>query len=255
MATAQTLTVVDIPGIHHLPTAKDFADSRDVCNVLPQPEDQPEISNPTLKKLGELFVRHDAYDTFGIHLLHTHFQVPKGNVLYGIQVQVSGISESCWTKPIPANELATKPIHSHVFHLQPNGTFMPYEFQEGEVPYKAAKVSGAFFQELAEFLQLNNLAGLIALQLLDGPRDRTNTELLVGPQSTLMMNTKDILGLEPARITTGWFFQVGEDGIISCKGGDVYAPKKNAHAVFQDSKPLPTLEALKAALLQEGIIA
>lgn len=69
-----------------------------------------------------------------------------------------------------------------------------------------------------------------------------------------MMDTKDILGFEPAQITTGWSFQVGEDGVISCKGNDVYAAKKDTHAVFQDSKPL-TLEALKAALLQEGIIA
>ncbi|KAK0629984.1 hypothetical protein B0T17DRAFT_506495 [Bombardia bombarda] len=255
MATAQTLAAVDIPGIHHSPTVEDFADSRNVSNNLPQPEDQPELSDTTLKNLGELFVRHDAHGTFGIHLLHAHFQVPEGNVLYGIQVQVSGNSESCWTKPVSAEELATKPIHGHVFHLQPNGAFVPYEFQEGEAPPKAVKTPKVFFQELAEFLHFNNLAGLVALQLLDGPRGRTNTELLVGPESTLMMDTKDVLGLDPAQITTGWFFQVGEDGVISCKGNDVYAAKKNTHGVFQDSKPLPTLEALKEALLQEGIIA
>ncbi|KAH6886812.1 hypothetical protein B0T10DRAFT_563048 [Thelonectria olida] len=123
------------------------------------------------------------------------------------------------------------------FTYSPNGAFVPYEFQEGEAPSKAAKVPKVFFKELAEFLHLNNLAGLVALRLLDGPMDRTNTELLVGPQSTLTMDTKDVLGIEPAQITTGWFFQ------------------KNTHGVFQDSKPLPTLEALKAVLLQEGIIA
>ncbi|KAK6208632.1 hypothetical protein QIS74_12150 [Colletotrichum tabaci] len=207
------------------------------------------------KNLGELFVRHDAHGVFGICLLHAHFQVPECNVLYGIQVQVSGNAESCWIKPVPAKELTIKPIHGHVFHLQPNGAFAPYEFQEGEAPSNAAKVPKAFFQELAEFLHLKNLAGLVALQLLDGPRDRTQTELLVGPQDTLMMDTKDVLGFEPAQITTGWFFQVGEDGVISCKGNDVYVAKKNTHAVFQDSKPLPTVESLKAVLLQEGIIA
>ena len=122
-------------------------------------------------------------------------------------------------------------------------------------PPNAAKVPRTFFQELAEFLQLNNLTGLVALQVLDGPKDQTNTELLVGSQSTLMMNTKEVLGFGPAQITTGWSFQVGEGGIISCKGNDIYAPKKNTHGVFQDSKLLPTLEELKAVLLQEGIIA
>ncbi|RTE69556.1 hypothetical protein BHE90_016065 [Fusarium euwallaceae] len=38
MATAQTLAVVDIPGLHHSPDAEDFADSRNVSNGLPQPE-------------------------------------------------------------------------------------------------------------------------------------------------------------------------------------------------------------------------
>lgn len=225
------------------------------ANSLPQPEEQPDIFDTTLKNLGELLVRHGAHDAFGIHLLHSHFQVPEGNVLYGTQVQVSGKSESCWTKSISAKELTTKPIRGHVFSLQPNGAFVPYEFQEGEAPPNAAKVPRTFFQELAEFLQLNNLTGLVALQVLDGPKDQTNTELLVGSQSTLMMNTKEVLGFGPAQITTGWSFQVGEGGIISCKGNDIYAPKKNTHGVFQDSKLLPTLEELKAVLLQEGIIA
>lgn len=120
---------------------------------------------------------------------------------------------------------------------------------------KVSIVPIAFFQELAEFLHINNLTGLVALQLLDSLRDRTKTELLVGPQGILMMDTKDILGFEPVQIITGWSFKVGEDGIISCKGNDVYAPKKNTHGVFQDWKPLTTLEELKAALFQEGIIA
>ncbi|RYC58589.1 hypothetical protein CHU98_g7620 [Xylaria longipes] len=224
-------------------------------NSLPQPEDQPEISDTVLTNLGELFIRYNAHSVFSIHLLHAHFQIPKGNVLYKVQVQVSGNSESCWTKPVPAKELATKPIHGHVFHLQPNTAFVPYEFQEGETPSKATKIPKAFFQELAEFLHQNNLAGLVALQLLDGPSDRTSTELLVGPQSTLIMDTKDVLGLEPAQMTTGWLFRVGKDGVISCKGNNVYSPKKNTHGVFQDSKPFPTVEALKEALLQEGVIA
>lgn len=107
MATVQTLAVVDIPGLYHLPNAKDFVDSRNVyawliprppCDLyastnsicsskgLPQPEDQPDVSETTLKNLGEPFVLHDAYDSFGIYLLYAYFQVPEGNVLYGVQV-------------------------------------------------------------------------------------------------------------------------------------------------------------------------
>lgn len=178
-----------------------------------------------------------------------HFQIPEDNAMYGIQVPVSGNS-ACWTKPVPANELVTKPIHGHVFHLQPDGTFVPYEFQEGESLSKATKVPKIFFQERTGFLHLNNLADLIAPQLLDDLSDGIMAELLVGPQSILMIGIKDVLGFEPAKITTGWVFRVGEDGIISCKGNSIYAPRKFTHAIFFDGKSLETLEELKAVLLQ-----
>lgn len=69
-------------------------------------------------------VRYDAHDTFGIHLLHAHFQVAEGSVLYSIQVQISGNSESCWTKPISAKQLATRSTHGRI----------PCEVQEREPP-------------------------------------------------------------------------------------------------------------------------
>jgi len=142
-----------------------------------------------------------------------------------------------------------------VFSLQSDGTFVPYELQEGEVDAKVASIQPAFFQELAAFLHSNNLADLVALQLLDGSESRKRMELLVGPQATLMVDEKDLTGFDPPRITTGWTFTVGNDGIISCKGNDVYSAKKNTHQVFQDAKPLPTVEALLEALRGEGIIA
>ena len=79
----------------------------------------------------------------------------------------------------------------------------------------------------------NNLADLVALQLLGGQSEGTSTELLIGPQSTLTLDTNDILGFEPAKITTGWLFQVGDDGVISCKGNDVYSKKKNTHRLYR----------------------
>ncbi|KND86140.1 hypothetical protein TOPH_09238 [Tolypocladium ophioglossoides CBS 100239] len=251
MATADVSTMA-IAGLHRPPTSHDFAMS---LAVLPHPEEQPEISDGTLNALGELFVRHSAHNIFGIHLLHSHFAAPEGTVLFGVQFQVSGASQACWTKPVPAAELATESIHGHVFRLQSDGTFVPYEFHEGEASSEAAHTGPAFFRELAEFLHCSNLAGLIALQLLDGPRDKTNMELLAGPQSTVMMDEKDLIGFSPPRITTGWSFTVGDDGIICCKGNDVYSAKKNTQQVFQDSKPLPTVEALKEALRAEGVIA
>lgn len=150
---------------------------------------------------------------------------------------------------MPADELVTKSIHSHMFHLQPDSTFIPYKFQKGKPSIKATKVPKIFFQELAGFLHLNNLVGLITLQLLDGTSNGIITKLLIGPQSTLIINIKDVLGFKTAKITTGWVFRVGEDGIISCKGNSVYAAKKFTYTVFVDGKFLQSLEELKAVLL------
>ncbi|KAJ5246657.1 hypothetical protein N7468_001640 [Penicillium chermesinum] len=207
-----------------------------------------------LKAVGEIFVRHRAQDIFGIHLLHSHFTAPKGTVLLGIEFPITDTTQACWTKPVPAEELAGKPVHGHVFRMQPDGTFAAYEFHQGEAAFKRESIELDFFKEFADFLRQNNLADLLALELLDGPQDHIYKELQVGPQATVLLNEKDVIGLGLSTITTGWSFKVGDNGIISCKGGTVYSPKKNTHGVFVDSKPL-TVESLKKALRGEGIIA
>ncbi|KAG4432423.1 hypothetical protein IFR05_012098, partial [Cadophora sp. M221] len=54
MVTADISTMA-IAGLHHRPTSHDLAIS---LAVLPHPEEQPEVSDDTLKAQGELFVRH-----------------------------------------------------------------------------------------------------------------------------------------------------------------------------------------------------
>ena len=176
-------------------------------------------------------------------------------MLLGIEAQLSDTSRACWTKPVPIAELASKAVHGHVFRLQSDNTFVPYELQEGEVYNKELATKSRFFLEFANFLHRNNLADLVALQLLDSSQNSTRMELLIGSQGTLVVDEKDLIGFGRPRVTTGWSFHVGDDGIISCKGNDVYAAKKNTHQVFTDSKPLPTVEALKEALHKEGLIA
>jgi hypothetical protein len=224
-------------------------------NSLPHPDEQPRVSDGMLKELGEVFVRHGAQDIFGIHLLHSHFTAPQGTALLGVDFPMTDKTQACWTKPVPAEEMMAKPLHGHVFCVQPDGALIAYEFHEGKADFNEESVQPAFFREFAEFLQHNHLASLLALELLDGHRDHTKTELQVGPLATVNFHENDVFGLDPQSITTGWSFQVGDDGIISCKGGNVYAAKKNTHQVFTDSKPLPTVEALKDALRAQGIIA
>ncbi|EPE04311.1 mus38-like protein [Ophiostoma piceae UAMH 11346] len=137
-----------------------------------------------------------------------------------------------------------------------DGTFVPYELEEGEVNLRATAVAPGFFQEFASFLYLNKLSDLVALQVLDDAKEERRVELLVGSEGTLMVDEKDMVQLQPATLTTGWSFQVRNDGIISCKGKDVYSPtQKHTHRVFQDTKLLKTVGDWQKALVEEGILA
>ena len=130
--------------------------------------------------MGKLFVYNSAQDVFSVYLLHSHFIIPEGTILLGIEAQLSEKSSACWTKPVPIAELANKAVHGHVFRLQSDRIFIPYELQEGKIDAQAASTGPQFFQEFASSLYDNNLADLIALQLLDSSQDTTRMELLVG---------------------------------------------------------------------------
>ncbi|KAK4186182.1 hypothetical protein QBC35DRAFT_516392 [Podospora australis] len=219
MAATAILPALSIAGLNRAPNAQDF----ELYNSLPHPEQQPKLSDATLRAVGELFVRHRAHDVFGIHLIHSHFTAPQSTILLGTQLSMTDKTEACWTKPVqPAD-----------------GSFVLYEFHENtgdSCNTKADMVGPAFFHEFADFLRANHLTNLIALEVLDaGDKEVRQMALQVGPSPLF----------------------IGNDGIITCSGGTVYAPKKNniAHQVFVDSKPLPTVEALKLALCSEGIIA
>lgn len=63
-----------------------------------------------------------------------------------------------------------------------------------------------------------------------------------------------VLGVGQSRVTTGWSFKVGNDGIILASGRIVYSANKNTHMVFIDSKPLTTIKALKRIPHDKGFI-
>lgn len=169
---------------------------------------------------------------------------------------MTSATKAYWTKPVAVAELKVDSIHGHVFHLSSNGTFVAYEFKERNVPSKAVTVDTIFFQDFADLLHDNKLAGLVALQVLDTCQESTKIEFEVGPQGIVMLDEKDVLQLGLTRMTTGWSFGVGDDGIISCTGNGTHAPKTNAsHQVFVDTKPIPDVDALKTALREEGVVA
>ena len=61
----------------------------------------------------------------------------------------------------------------------------------------------------ASFLHKNNPIDLVALEVLDGHQDGTKTELLVGPQSALVMDQKDLIGFDRPSMVDHWLVLPG----------------------------------------------
>lgn len=221
---------------------------------MAHPEDQPVISDEVLRALGDIYVRHGAHKAFGVHLLHSHFHAPDDTVLMGRKVSLGPESDACWTQVMPIHDLKNVPMHAHVLRLTEQGLFVPYEYHRGTLSAAALTVPAAFFEDLAKFLRDKDLADLIALEVIHESEKMRCVEFVAG-ESTVVLAEKDTVDLEFPSITTGWSFHVSGDGIISYSGGTVYAAKKKGHAVFVDSKSLPTVDALIETLKRNGILA
>ncbi|KAI0974132.1 hypothetical protein F4678DRAFT_424718 [Xylaria arbuscula] len=226
MAATAVMPTFSTAGLHRAPTIEDLEISRAVYNTLPHPEDQPEISDAMLKSVGEIFVRHGAQSTFGIHLLHGHFTAPEGTALLGIQVPMTNTTQACWTKPVSVTELTSKSVHGHVFRGQADSSFIAYEFHEGEVSLKAEDIDLAFFRDFTDFLNRNGLANLLAFELLDGPQDHIEKEFQVGPQATVLFHEKDVIGLNSSTITTGGLSKSETTGSFPARVGRFIRPRK-----------------------------
>ncbi|KAK7909100.1 hypothetical protein PG985_014978 [Apiospora marii] len=171
MATAavETCQPLDfgVVGIHRNPSTSDFKSSLDTYNALPDDSEQPDVGPGTLKALAEIFVRHGAHKVYGLHLVHGHSQAPQGTVMVGTTFVEEG-KNMCWTKPTPVSEL-DEDVHGHIYQLR-DGAFIPYEYRRGRLDAKFYEVNDAFFKELATYLAVHNLAGLLGLEVLDRPR-------------------------------------------------------------------------------------
>ncbi|KAG7126050.1 hypothetical protein HYQ46_012595 [Verticillium longisporum] len=102
---------------------------------------------------------------------------------------------------------------------------LPHPEEQPEISDTMLKASdGSFVAEFADFLRRNNLADLLALELLDGPQNNIQKELQVGPQATVLFHEEDVIGLSLPTITTGWSFKLGDDGIISYRKSEGFSP-------------------------------
>ncbi|KAK0721882.1 hypothetical protein B0T26DRAFT_850133 [Lasiosphaeria miniovina] len=224
-------------------------------NSLKDDADQPYVDDTHTQNLAALFVRHNAENVFGVHLIHGHFQIAEGTVMVGTNFRNPDVR---WAKPTDSNKLEGSSIHGHIFVLTDSG-FRAYEFQDGPPPDLTA-VDENFLAEFSGYIVANNLTGLIGLQVLGhkGCSNRSMSELILDERSgTVMLDTSLVKNCRPARVT-GWTFESVNGQPRVCQANETHtAMVKGNHKVFNAGKPHPKLEnvdELKAALVGAGVI-
>lgn len=138
----------------------------------------------------------------------------------------------CWTKPTNIEDLNVSRIHGHIFHLTPEGKFQAYEYREGFCAPQ--DVDPAFFNEIAEYLLVNQITDLLGPQVLNNNVSPLMCEFVMQNDGTAMLDARDVKGWVPYR-TTG--YMANEAGVTELKGNEQHAATtKGPHKVFYDGK-------------------
>lgn len=240
-----------IPGLDSALEIKDLQRSRDIYNGLLDDAEQPPVSQEHLQKLAELFVRHNAHKTLGVHLIHGHGKTPENTVMLGSNFENPS---GRWTKVMEIDAVDLSTIHGHIFVLTSDG-FIAYEYQDGPMP-DLSSVGEEFFADFIDYLITNGLTNLFGLQVLIDNMGQTMWELILD-QGTVMLDATVVRGCSPTRIT-GWRFEARDGQPLVCTAGESHAKQASGeHKVFKAGKPQPKLSNvndLKKVLIDVDVL-
>ncbi|KAL6696647.1 hypothetical protein J3F84DRAFT_347690 [Trichoderma pleuroticola] len=220
-------------------------------NKLCDDAHQPPVANEHLQNLAALFVRHNAQNALGVHLIHGHFKIPEDTVLLGTDFEEP---KGRWAKVTQIQTIDPATVHGHIFVLRKDG-MCAYEYQDGAMPDLSA-VGEGFLEDFANYLTMNDLQDLIGLQVLNDCGNHPMSELMLD-EGTVMLDSSVVKGCTPTRIT-GWKFEANHGNPRVCQANEAHAKLVTGnHKVYNAGKPLPKLESvddLKMALADAGVI-
>src|ERR1700722_12571612 len=163
------------------------------------------VSQDHIKNLLAMIARYRLREKLGIHLLHKHEPISKGQVKLETKLETM---TGKWIKPIPMDSLDLNNIHGVVFKfVAGEHRLVPYEFGEGPSPVSMSDVvNNNCIEEFAYYITKNNLVNVIALQFLDSVKDgqpkECTAEVKVGKYRTIVLPKSIMNGRE--FIPTGW---------------------------------------------------
>jgi len=192
-----------------------------------KPRNDQRLEPAVIAELGHVFQRHEVQDRFGIHLLHRHFIVPNGSIMFKLPPVDSDIS---LTKITPVGTVDINAVRGVLYLLNQIGKFQAYEFEDGD----PVDIPPAFLKDLSTVLKKFGLEKVIALDVCGGPASRTfpkSLEYTLGNVATVTVQVKS--KFESHRLTGVSFLT--QDGKVWPEATDGYEENTHGtHTVFYE---------------------
>ncbi|KAL9010853.1 MAG: hypothetical protein Q9173_004253 [Seirophora scorigena] len=170
----------------------------------------------------DAFTRHQAFDKFGIQLLHRHFPLSDSDIL----VEDHAVT-SPFPKPAP-NIFPSDRIIPKSWFFGPEGTLEPYEYRillstaEKEATADVG-VEATFAAEIHRILLENNLQQILGLSALGGhgykSTDTVRFEKTFNDRNIFLQVGVDEIGKSKKEVQTSLWVFVEDEGAMSQGGG------------------------------------
>ncbi|PPJ59709.1 hypothetical protein CBER1_10552 [Cercospora berteroae] len=173
------------------------------------------VAQYVLDRLGPIFTKNGAQDTFGVTLMYQHCKLDPDHVMCAEPRESA--EGGCWTRKMAMGDIDLAQTCGKCFKVDENGELVAYKLSTGQVSLSTVDHS-AFVQEFAEFVAQIGAADLFGLQLLDEqPRPSIGVDFedigtVLIPECATSSTFMSGLNM----LATGWMFEVDAMGDSEC---------------------------------------
>jgi len=204
MAATTVAAMPAIVGLQTTLTVDDMNRSNTIYNGLPRINPKMSVNEDHVKNLEAIIAQRNLREKLGIHLLHKHDDLPKGQIKLETKMQTIA---GKWGRPASIGSLDLGKIHGVVFKFVPEENILiPYEFAMGPSPVARSNMVESCIKVILGYVAGNDLANVIALELLEPVNDSQPmgpaAEIEVGEHGTIVLPKAMVDAVE--FIPTGW---------------------------------------------------
>jgi hypothetical protein len=205
-----------------------------------------------LHAVAKIFQKHDAYNVHGLQLLHRHYMMPQKCIALTTAINDT-ISV---TKITQLKDVDPDQLRGQLYRLNDAGKFQAYEYEYGP----PIQFSNGFLEELAGYIQANDLRDRIAIVADGSERNFPSREYNLGDAATVTVTGGPRQKESEAEMDiVGWRFQAkgGGDLTAPLEFGDVamsaqYYPHRSLEL---PDEPVDLKEFVPKKLREAGYIA